>query len=117
MTQIHRSRVGSAVVALAIAAATLTPGAASAHTANLPTRMQEALSWTNGTTGYVLKRVDSSANQVLLGSQNANFVFEPASSIKFVHALHTERQLQSHGASPTQFVAVPTTGPLTRERT
>jgi hypothetical protein len=59
--------------------------------------MATALKDTDGTKGWLLKR-----GTTVLASQNANFVFEPASTIKFLHHLHAELMIQDHGVSPKQ---------------
>ena len=95
---IHRShslarRAGlSATIGLALAASVVPLAAQSTDAA-----MALALKDTDGTKGWLLKRGTS-----VLASQNANFVFEPASTIKFLHHLHAELMIQNNWVSPEQ---------------
>ena len=77
---------------LALAAAVV-PLAAQSTSAN----MAEALQGTDGTKGWLLKR-----GTTVLASQNADYVFEPASTIKFLHHLHAELAIDNNSVSPQQ---------------
>lgn len=59
--------------------------------------MAVALKDTDGTKGWLLKR-----GTTVLASKNADHVFEPASTIKFLHHLHAELMMQNYGVNPQQ---------------
>jgi hypothetical protein len=79
--------IATLVLALAVA---VIPVAASTSA-----DMAVALQGTDGTKGWLLKRGTS-----VLSSQNAGYVFEPASTIKFLHHLHAELMIQNNWISP-----------------
>jgi hypothetical protein len=92
-SQTPAARIWSAVtLGLALAAFAVPLAAQSTDTS-----MAVALQDTDGTKGWLLKR-----GTTVLASQNANYVFEPASTIKFLHHLHAELMIQNYGVSPTQ---------------
>ena len=97
--------LGSAVVAAAVITTSLLPSAALAHNTSVAQDVTAALNWTDGTRGAYLRRIGGNT----IYSSNATFQFEPASAIKFLHALHAERQIQFGNATVGQLVAVPTT--------
>jgi hypothetical protein len=59
------------------------------------TQMAVALQGADGTKGWVLKK-----GTAVLSSQNADYVFEPASTIKFLHHLHAELMINNNWVGP-----------------
>ena len=82
------------ILTLALAIATSVVPLAAQST---DTSMAVALKDTDGTKGWLLKR-----GTTVLAGQNANYVFEPASTIKFLHHLHAELMIQNNWVSPQQ---------------
>jgi Beta-lactamase enzyme family len=82
------------ILTLALAlAASVVPLAAQSTDASMAVKLKD----TDGTKGWLLKR-----GTTVLASQNPNYVFEPASTIKFLHHLHAELMIQNYGVSPQQ---------------
>jgi len=80
------------IVTLVLAlAASAIPLAAQSTT----TDMALALKDVDGTKGWLLKK-----GTTVLSSQNADYVFEPASAIKFIIHLHAELMIQNNWVSP-----------------
>ena len=73
--------------------ASVVPLAAQSTDASMAVKMKD----TDGTKGWLLKR-----GTTVLASQNPNYVFEPASTIKFIHHLHAELMIQNNSVSPQQ---------------
>jgi beta-lactamase class A len=80
------------VLALAASAVPLAQSTAS--------RMAAALGGMDGTVGWVLKR-----GTTVLSSQNADYVFEPASAIKFIIHLKAELMIQANWVSPATLIS------------
>ena len=96
--------ISGALAGLSVATMAVLPSTALAHNTSVATDVQAALNWTDGTRGALVRRIGGPT----IYTQNAGFQFEPASAIKFLHALHAERQIQNGSAVTTQSVAVPT---------
>src|SRR4029450_9774534 len=79
-------------IGLALAASVVPLAAQSTDAA-----MAVALKDTDGTKGWLLKRGTS-----MRASQDGDYVFEPASTIKFLHHLHAELMIQNNWVSPQQ---------------
>ncbi len=81
------------IVTLALA---LTASDAPRADAIIAPSMAAALQDMNGTNGWLLKK-----GNTVLSSKNADFVFEPASAIKFIIHLKAELMMQSNWVSPS----------------
>jgi hypothetical protein len=90
----HQSLVTPAwlIVTLVLALAASALPVAAQSTA---TDMALALKDVDGTKGWLLKR-----GTTVLSSQNADYVFEPASAIKFIIHLHAELMIKNNWVSP-----------------
>jgi hypothetical protein len=88
----HLARRGRLIAALVVAVAASAIPAAAQSTA---TNMTLALKDTDGTKGWLIKK-----GNTVLSSHNADYVFEPASTIKFLHHLHAELMIQNNWVSP-----------------
>jgi Beta-lactamase enzyme family len=95
----------SIALSVAVVATTLAGPSKVAASGDMPSTMQTVFNQVDGIKGYALKRLGPGGTTWTL---NSTFVYEPASSIKFLHALHAERQVQANnGVALTQAVDVP----------
>ena len=85
------TRVWTIVTLVVALAASTIPLAAE----SIAARMTEAMQGTDGKKGWLLMR-----GTTVLASQNPSYVFEPASTIKFLHHLHAELMIQANWISP-----------------